>query len=278
MTLTRLHHVAAVVADADSALRFWRDTLGLPVTKDRIVEEQGVRGVLLALDNAEIELIQPVTPDSGVARYLADRGEGFHHICFESTDVAADLIAARDAGIQMIDEKPREGLAGMIGFLHPRANHGVLIEYAQPPDDVPPRPSSDDPSVPRRVRHAVCATRDLDGATVTFCQHFGMHEAGRHESEPFAAEGSFLAFGVGEETSARVEFVAPTTDDPAHPLVDRLSKGEGLFRLVLHIPDLAACVAKLEAAGLAGVDHLGDGSIVEVGPEGTNGVRLVLAN
>ena len=276
MTLTRLHHVAAVVADADSALRFWRDTLGLPVAKDRIVEQQGVRGVLLALDNAEIELIQPVTPDSGVARYLAARGEGFHHICFESTDVTADLIAARDAGIQMIDETPREGLAGMIGFLHPRANHGVLIEYAQPPDDEAPRPSTDDPSVPQRVHHAVCATRDLDGASASFCEHFGMYEVGHHESEPFAAAGSFLAFG--DETSSRVEFVTPTNADPDHPLVERLSKGEGLFRLVLHIPDLAACVAKLEAAGLAGVDHLGDGSIVEVGPEGTNGVRLILAN
>jgi methylmalonyl-CoA epimerase len=277
VTLTRLHHVAAVVADADSALRFWRDTLGLPVAKDRVVEEQGVRGVLLALDNAEIELIQPVNPDSGVARYLADRGEGLHHICFESTDVAADLIAASEAGIKMIDETPREGLAGMIGFLHPRANHGVLIEYAQPPADESPRPSSDDPSAPQRVRHAVCATRDLDAATAAFCEHFGMREAGRHQSDPFAAAGSFLVCG-GEETSARVEFVTPTTDDPAHPLVERLSKGEGLFRLVLHVPDLAACVAKLEAAGLAGVDHLGDGSIVEVGPEGTNGVRLVLAN
>jgi methylmalonyl-CoA/ethylmalonyl-CoA epimerase len=277
VTLTRLHHVAAVVADADSALGFWRDTLGLPVAKDRIVEEQGVRGVLLALDNAEIELIQPVTPDSGVARYLADRGEGFHHICFESTDVAADLIAASKAGIKMIDETPREGLAGSIGFLHPRANHGVLIEYAQPPDDEAPRPTSDDPSAPQRVRHAVCAARDLDAATATFCEHFGLHEAERHQSDPFAVVGSFLAFG-GEEMSARLEFVTPTTDDPAHPLVERLSKGEGLFRLVLQVPDLAACVAKLEAAGLPSVDHLGDGSVVEVGPEGTNGVRLILAN
>ena len=151
MTLTRLHHVAAVVADADSALVFWRDTLGLPVAKDRIVEEQGVRGVLLALDNAEIELIQPVTRDSGVARYLAERGEGLHHICFESTDVAADLIAARDAGIKMIDETPRQGLAGMIGFLHPRASHGVLIEYAQPPEGETLHPPSSDPSAPQRV-------------------------------------------------------------------------------------------------------------------------------
>ncbi len=278
MALNRIHHVAAGVADADAALHFWHDTLGLPIAKDRIVEEQGVRGVLLALDNAEIELIQPVTPDSGVARYLGDRGEGLHHICFESTDVAMDLIVARDAGLQMIDEIPREGLAGMIGFLHPRSNRGFLLEFAQPFFDEPPRFSSEDPSVPQRIQHAVCATHDLDDAATTFCKHFGMYEAGRHAPESFAGSGSFVAFGGAEEASACIEFVAPVSADSTDPLVERLSKGEGLFRLVLHIPDVAACVAKLEAAGLTCVDRHGDSSIVEVGPDGTNGVHLILAS
>ena len=75
----------------------------------------------------------------------------------------------------------------------------------------------------------------------------------------------------------RVELVTPTTEDPAHPLVERLSMYEGLFRLLVQVPDLAACVVKLGTAALVCVENIGDGSIIEVGPEGTNGVRLVLS-
>ena len=144
-TLTRIHHVALVVADADHALRFYRDVLGLPVAVDRVIEEQGVRGVLLPMSGGagaapcEIEIIQPVRDDTGVAKYLDAQGEGLHHVCLQSTDVAADLRAARDAGQRMIDETPRDGLAGRIGFLHPESNHGILVEFAQPPDGAPQR-------------------------------------------------------------------------------------------------------------------------------------------
>ena len=141
MTLTRIHHVALVVADADRALRFYRDLLGLPVAVDRVIDEQGVRGVLLPMPGGagaaacEIEIIQPVRDDTGVATYLAAQGEGLHHVCLQSSDVAADLQAARDGGRRVIDETPRDGIAGRIGFLHPKSNHGILVEYAQPPAD-----------------------------------------------------------------------------------------------------------------------------------------------
>ena len=89
-------------------------------------------GVLLAIGNSEIELLQPTRDDTGVARYVETRGEGMHHICFESDDCAKDLDAVVGRGLELIDQAPRPGLAGMIGFLHPKANHGVLIEYATP--------------------------------------------------------------------------------------------------------------------------------------------------
>ena len=130
--LKKIHHVGVVVRSADEALKFYRDALGLPVTDDRVIEDQGVRGVLLKIGNSEIELLEPTRDDTGVAKFLASRGEGMHHICFESDDVHAELDAARAKGIQLIDEKPRLGLAGMICFLHPKSNHGVLIEYATP--------------------------------------------------------------------------------------------------------------------------------------------------
>jgi len=130
--LQKIHHVAVIVKDADQALGFYRDALGLHVSKDEVIEDQGVRGVLLEAGDGEIELIQPIREDTGVARFLQSKGEGLHHICFQSDDVAAQLEASKAQGIRVIDQSPRKGLAGMICFLHPAASTGVLVEYAQP--------------------------------------------------------------------------------------------------------------------------------------------------
>ena len=121
-------------AKPEEALGFYRDTLGLPVHKTAVVEDQGVKAALLTIGNSEIELLEPINANGGVAKFLERRGEGLHHICFETDDVAAELTATKAKGIEVIDQVPRKGLAGMICFLHPRANHGVLIEYAQPVD------------------------------------------------------------------------------------------------------------------------------------------------
>ncbi|MCA9821580.1 MAG: methylmalonyl-CoA epimerase [Dehalococcoidia bacterium] len=130
--ITRIHHVGLVVQDADEALKFWRDVIGLEVTDDRVIDDQGVRGVLLKIGNSEVELLEPTRDDTGVARFLETRGEGMHHLCFESDDVAKELETAASRGIELIDQSPRPGLAGMIGFLHPKSNHGVLVEFATP--------------------------------------------------------------------------------------------------------------------------------------------------
>ena len=130
--ITRIHHVGLVVQDADEALKFWRDVIGLEVTDDRVIDDQGVRGVLLKIGNSEVELLEPTREDTGVARFLETRGEGMHHLCFESDDVAKELEKAASKGIELIDQSPRLGLAGMIGFLHPKSNHGVLVEFATP--------------------------------------------------------------------------------------------------------------------------------------------------
>jgi methylmalonyl-CoA/ethylmalonyl-CoA epimerase len=80
-------------------------------------------------------LLEPLNADGGVGKFLARRGGGLHHVCFETDDVARELEAARASGIQLIDQVPRKGLAGMICFLHPKATRGVLVEYAQPFED-----------------------------------------------------------------------------------------------------------------------------------------------
>ena len=130
--LSKIHHVGIVVRDLEQAYGFWRDVLGLPVHKVQTVVDQDVRAALLTIGGSEIELLQPLSDKSGIGKFLAKRGEGLHHLCFETDDVHAELEAARAKGIRLIDEKPRPGLAGMICFLHPAATRGVLVEYAQP--------------------------------------------------------------------------------------------------------------------------------------------------
>lgn len=132
--LTRIHHVGVVVPNLEQGMRFWRDTLGLSFTKSATIEEQGVRAALLKIGESEIELLEPIDPSGGVGRFLARRGGGLHHVCFQTDDVARELEGARSKGIALIDQHPRQGLAGMICFLHPKATRGVLVEYAQPPE------------------------------------------------------------------------------------------------------------------------------------------------
>ena len=133
--LKKIHHVGVVVPDLDQAMILWRDTLGLHLTKSMVVQDQGVKAALLRAGETEIELLEPINPENGVGRFLAKRGGGLHHVCFETDDVARELEAARSKGIQLIDQRPRPGLAGMICFLHPKAARGVLVEFAQPFDD-----------------------------------------------------------------------------------------------------------------------------------------------
>ena len=133
--LKKIHHVGVVVPDLENAMRFWRDLLGLHLTKTQTVADQGVKAALLQAGETEIELLEPLNPENGVGKFLARRGGGLHHVCFESDDVARELEAAKAKGIPVIDQQPRPGLAGMICFLHPKAARGVLVEYAQPFDE-----------------------------------------------------------------------------------------------------------------------------------------------
>ena len=130
--LTKIHHLGIVVRSLDAAYAFYRDALALPVHKEAVIQDQGVRAALLTIGESEIELLEPIAPGTGVARFLEQWGEGLHHLCFETDDVNEELETAKRRGVRLIDQQPRAGLAGMICFLHPKSNHGVLIEYAQP--------------------------------------------------------------------------------------------------------------------------------------------------
>jgi methylmalonyl-CoA/ethylmalonyl-CoA epimerase len=130
--IKKIHHIGIVVRDIEEAFTFYRDALGLPVHKMETVVDQDVKAALLTLGHSEIELLEPLSNTSGIGRFLERRGEGMHHLCFETDDVAAELEVAKAKGLEVIDQAPRKGLAGTICFLHPRATRGVLVEFAQP--------------------------------------------------------------------------------------------------------------------------------------------------
>jgi len=130
----RIHHVAVVVRDLEQALGFYRDTLGLPVRKVETLVEQGVKAALLDIENSEIELLEPLSVESGIGRFLERRGEGLHHVCFTTPDIRAEMADLKARGVELIDEEPRHGIAGLICFLHPRAHAGVLVELVEAPE------------------------------------------------------------------------------------------------------------------------------------------------
>ena len=130
----KIHHLAIAVKDLEEALRFYRDTLGLPVHEQAVREDQGVKAALLTIGESEIELLEPLGPDTPVGRFLERRGEGILHMCLHTDDFDKELADLKANGVELIDQEPRQGLVGRICFLHPRSTKGVLVELAQPPE------------------------------------------------------------------------------------------------------------------------------------------------
>ena len=130
--IEKIHHIGIAVHNLEESLKFYRDTLGLHVHARDTVPDQGVTAALLTIGESEIELLQPLSPDSPVGKFLERKGEGLHHICFQTPDVDAELAVLKRKGVPLVDQTPRRGLAGMICFLHPKASRGVLVELATP--------------------------------------------------------------------------------------------------------------------------------------------------
>jgi methylmalonyl-CoA/ethylmalonyl-CoA epimerase len=127
----RIDHVGVVVRDIDESLHTYRDLLGFVLLQRVTVPEHGVDVAFLDAGNSTIELLAPIDAESGTARFLQNRGEGTHHICFEVEEIWAALDQLRAQGVRLIDEKPRQGIHGLVAFVHPKATHGVMIELLQ---------------------------------------------------------------------------------------------------------------------------------------------------
>lgn len=127
-----LNHIAIAVKNIEETLEFYRLLFGLESGQIKEIVDQGVRAALIKVGKTQLEIIQPVQASGSVSRFINKKGEGLHHICFEVENLRATLKRLDDQGIELIDSSPREGLSGMIAFLHPSATKGTLIELIEP--------------------------------------------------------------------------------------------------------------------------------------------------
>jgi len=131
--LGKLHHVALIVSSIEDSLGLWRDSLGLNLETVMDIPSDRVRIAFLGVGESKIELVEPTDDTTGVARFLASKGEGFHHVCFEVPNIAEALLHLEIDGIELIDTAPRKGAEGPVAFLHPRSCRGVLTELIEAP-------------------------------------------------------------------------------------------------------------------------------------------------
>jgi methylmalonyl-CoA/ethylmalonyl-CoA epimerase len=129
----RIHHVAVVVADLAASLAFYRDILGLELEVVQEIAHDRVRIAFLPIGESKLELVEPTDATTGVARFLASKGEGFHHVCLEVANLSESLTRLAIDGIELIDTAPRKGAEGPVAFLHPRSCGGVLVELIEAP-------------------------------------------------------------------------------------------------------------------------------------------------
>jgi methylmalonyl-CoA/ethylmalonyl-CoA epimerase len=128
----KIDHLGIAVRSLSDSLNFYRDALGLELSGTEEVQDQGVRVALLPAGESRIELLEPFSEDSPVGRFIARRGEGLHHICYEVDDLASKLVDLRSRGIRLLDGYPRRGAEGkLVAFLHPASAYGVLVELVE---------------------------------------------------------------------------------------------------------------------------------------------------
>ena len=130
--LEEIHHLGYAVEDLKAARRFYEVNFGVEPVEPEVVEEQGITAAMFRVGGSRIELLQPTRPDSPVGRFLAKRGEGFHHVAFGVDDIEVALRSLKKNGVELIDEEPRTGAGGTrMAFVHPKGAFGVLTELVE---------------------------------------------------------------------------------------------------------------------------------------------------
>jgi methylmalonyl-CoA/ethylmalonyl-CoA epimerase len=133
--LNRIYHLGYAVEDIEAASRFYRENFGADPGEPEVVEDQGIVATMFRVGESTIELVQPTRLDSPVRKFLAKRGEGFHHVAFQVDDLKRVLAELKENGVELIDEEPRRGAGGTrMAFVHPKSAFGVLTELVELPD------------------------------------------------------------------------------------------------------------------------------------------------
>jgi methylmalonyl-CoA/ethylmalonyl-CoA epimerase len=129
--ITKINHIAIAVSELDPALSFWRDMLGLDLHHVEDVPSQKSMVAFLPVGESEVELVYPTTPDSGVAKFVQEKGGGMHHLCFEVDDIEGMLVDLKAKGVRLINDAPQVLPGRKMAFVHPKSTGGVLVELYQ---------------------------------------------------------------------------------------------------------------------------------------------------
>jgi methylmalonyl-CoA/ethylmalonyl-CoA epimerase len=129
----RIDHIGVAVEDLESAVELYRDRFGMREQHRETIEAFDVEAVLLEVGEGHVELLRPLSEESGVGRFLAKNGPGIHHVAYQTSDIDSALERVKAAGLELIDREPRTGIRGSrVAFLHPKSTGGVLTELVEP--------------------------------------------------------------------------------------------------------------------------------------------------
>ncbi len=130
-TINYVDHVGIAVKDIEAALEFFGNVFDTPPAQVEELADQGVRATLIQVGETRLELLEPMTPESAVGRFIERRGEGLHHLALNVSDIGGKLKTLENRGVRLVDKVPREGLSGNIAFIHPASVFGVLTELVE---------------------------------------------------------------------------------------------------------------------------------------------------
>ena len=135
--LQKIDHLGIAVRSIAEARTFYEKVLGLPCEGEETVESQKVRTAFFAVGEVHIELLEPTSEESPIAKFLEKNGEGIHHVAYKTDDIEGQIKQAREGGCRLIHEIPIQGAGGkLVAFLHPKSTHGVLMEFCSKKNDI----------------------------------------------------------------------------------------------------------------------------------------------
>ena len=255
-----IHHVGIAVRNLEAAYAFYRDALTLPVVKESVGATLGTRAALLAVGRSYLELMEPRGEASPLARFIAEHGEGLHHLALWSDDIDSQVAALHGIGAPVVEPEPLEGFAGRLASLAPEALGGVLVQVVQPAPGLDGGPRAEGPL--KRIDHVVLHPPEVGGACRCFQEYFGV--ATKRIMERGPRHFAFLRPG-----DVILELIGPS--QAGQPGRGRLA---GLAFEVNGIDELTA---SLKGRGLpVGEPHpaVQGGRIVSVDPSGACGVPV----